>query len=114
MEVLWVLTAGLVGTSAMIALMTTIHHLKWANADMVRAIGSIYTRSYEDSFFPGLLLHYSVGVSLAFVYALIVGMAPVATPGAIVMVSTGLGLAHGVIVGLMLAAFVAENHPVGC
>lgn len=95
----------------MIGVMEIIHRLKWANADMVRAIGSLYTRSYEMSLKPGLLIHYSAGLSFAFLYSILIGIAPVNTGGGIIIISMLAGLVHGIVVSLLLAVLVAEHHP---
>ena len=112
MNPLGIALAGLVATSTMLAVMSVLHRLKWANADMVRAIGSLVTRSYEGSLIPGLIIHYSFGLFFAFIYAKLIGLAPVNTPAAIVIIATFTGLVHGVIVGLALEVMVATYHPV--
>lgn len=104
--------AGFVGTSVMLIVMSIMHHLKLANADMVRAIGSIYTRTYEGSLLPGLIIHYTIGLFFAFIYAFIVQLSPVVTPSSTIILATFAGLAHGMIVGLSLQVMVAVYHPV--
>ncbi|MEO5969884.1 MAG: hypothetical protein ABIQ95_08150 [Bdellovibrionia bacterium] len=104
--------AGFVGTSTMLAVMSVLHTLKLANADMVRAIGSLYTRSIKGSLIPGLIIHYSVGLFFAFLYAKLLGILPITTVGSITIVSTFLGFVHGIIVGLALEVRVAVYHPV--
>jgi hypothetical protein len=111
MDTILVVIAGLLATTTMIVVMDLIHRLKWANADMVRAIGSLYTRSYEMSWVPGLLIQYCAGLSFAFLYALLIGMAPVSTGGGIFIVSLLAGLVHGITVSLFLTILVAEYHP---
>lgn len=95
----------------MTGVMWLLHRMKWANADMVRAIGSIYTRSYELSLIPGLIIHYTVGLFFAFLYALLVGFAPLSTPGAVFILANAVGLVHGLTIGLLLEIVVAEHHP---
>lgn len=110
--ILLVALSGFLGTTAMIGIMALIHKLKWSNADMVRAIGSLYTRSHELSLVPGLLAHYSAGLLFAFGYAVICAFAPVRTPGSVVIISMMTGLVHGLTVGLLIEVVVAEHHPV--
>ena len=112
MQLFWIFVAGLAGTSAMIGIMSLIHRMGWANADMIRAIGSIYTRSYELSFWPGLITHYCAGTVFALAYALLVGLAPVSSTDGIIFVGLGVGLFHGMVVGITLAVAVSEHHPV--
>ena len=112
MTYLWIGLAGVLGTTAMILFMALTHGFRLANADMVRAIGSIVTRSYEDSLVPGLLVHYTAGIIFAFCYALFIGMAPVTNPKVTLVLAVALGLLHGIIIGLLLITEITEFHPV--
>ena len=103
--------AGVLGTTAMIGVMSWIHHLKLANADMVRAIGTLFTKSNDLSRFYGLVVNYSFGIFFAFVYAFLMGLSPVLTPGSAVIITLLTGLVHGLMVGLMLIVAVGEFHP---
>ena len=111
-DVLGTIVAGLVGTALMTAVLTFIHTSGWANADMIRALGSLVTRRYENSVLPGLAIHFSVGTVFAFPYAIILRGTGVdhalAMPGLGVL----LGLFHGVVMSYAMLAMVAENHPV--
>lgn len=105
--------AGVAGTTAMILLMGLIHGLKWAEADMVRAIGSLYTESEKEAFPVGLVVHMTGGVFFAFLYALLVSVAPIppGSAGAVFLVCLLTGVFHGMVVGIFLAVVVAEFHP---
>jgi hypothetical protein len=103
--------AGILATTVMIGVMSVVHYFKLANADMVRAIGSMYTRSYERSLVPGLIIHYFFGLFFAFAYAFLIGIAPVLTPGSTIVILSFAGFVHGLIVGLFLEIRVAEHHP---
>jgi hypothetical protein len=111
MEGILIAVAGIAATTAMVLVMYAIHAMKWANADMVRAIGSIYTRSYEMSLLPGLVSHYAIGIAFSFLYAMLIGVAPVSTGGGIVIIALLTGLVHGIVMSLFLAVMVAEHHP---
>ena len=50
-----IIAAGLVSTILMSITLEVITRLKIANADMIRALGSIYTRKFNDSFKPGFI-----------------------------------------------------------
>src|SRR4051812_29166031 len=95
-------SAGFLGTSTMLAVMSVLHRLKLANADMVRAIGSLYSRTYKGSLIPGLIIQYSFGLVFAFIYAKLIWFAPVVTPTSILILATFIGLVHGIIIGLAL------------
>src|SRR5436309_451054 len=92
-------------------MMSVVHRYKWANADMIRAVGSLFSLSYEEALAPGLFIHYTFGVFFAFVYAFIIGLAPVSSPTVAFFIATFCGMVHGVIVGLLLDVLVAEHHP---
>ena len=103
--------AGVIGTAGMSIALWGISHTGIANASMIRAIGSLFTRSYEDSFGLGLTVHFIVGIIIAFVYiALISLLAPVSLAGTIAYGGM-IGLAHGVAFGFLLVGAVAEHHP---
>jgi hypothetical protein len=113
MLVLKIVFAGLAGTTAMILLMGLIHGLKWAEADMVRAIGSLYTEEEEGALPVGLVVHMTGGVFFAFLYALLISVAPIppTSPGAVFLVCLLAGVFHGFVVSIFLAVVVAEYHP---
>ncbi len=103
--------AGVIGTAGMSIALWGVSHAGIANAAMIRAIGSLFTRSYEDSFGLGLTVHFIVGIVLAFVYiALISLLEPVSLAGAIAYGGM-IGFAHGVAFGFTLVVAVAEHHP---
>jgi uncharacterized membrane protein YagU involved in acid resistance len=103
--------AGVIGTAGMSIALWGISHTGIANAAMIRAIGSLFTRSYEDSFGLGLTVHFIVGIILAFIYiALISLFEPESLAGAIAYGGM-IGLAHGVAFGFLLVVAIAEHHP---
>jgi len=112
MNFLMVGLAGFLATTAMILVMTFIHKMKWANADMIRAVGSMITGSYEGSFYFGLIAHYSIGIGFSFLYTLLIAVAPIHTPGSTEIITALVGFVHGLMVGLLLMVEVAEHHPI--
>ena len=103
--------AGVIGTVGMSLALWGITQTGIANAAMIRAIGSMFTHSYEDSFSPGLIIHFIAGVIIAFIYvALISLLSPQSLAGTIAY-GVMIGLAHGVAFGFLLVVSVAEHHP---
>lgn len=103
--------AGIVGTAGMSLVLWGISQTGLANAAMIRAIGSMFTRSYEDSLGPGFVVHFIAGIIIAFIYvALISLLAPESLAGTIAYGGM-IGLAHGVAFGFLLVVAVAEHHP---
>ncbi|NIV43135.1 MAG: hypothetical protein GWN11_03490 [Candidatus Dadabacteria bacterium] len=62
--------SGIMATLMMIGIMEPITRSKLANADMLRAIGSIFTKSYENSLTHGLIAHIASGIFFALFYFL--------------------------------------------
>ena len=107
-----VVAAGIVGTAFMTAVMWFIHRSGWANADMIRALGSLITRRYEKSLAPGLALHFTAGCCFAIPYLLIVRSVGTHSFLEIVAICVAMGVFHGAAMSFVLMALVAENHPV--
>jgi len=91
--------------------MWLITQSRLANADMIRAVGSILTRSYENSFVPGLMAHFTVGILIAFVYAAFFELFPVDSIVAYSGLGAMMGTMHGLAVTFTLVIMVAEHHP---
>ncbi len=102
---------GILGTLGMSTLMWIITRSGLANADMIRAIGSIFTRSYENAFVPGLIIHFVVGSIIGFFYILLINL--LSPQSLIAYISTGamIGLFHGIAFSFLLVVSVAEHHP---
>ncbi len=104
--------SGLVGTAGMTIVMWLITRSGLAHADMIRAIGSIFTRSYEDSVIPGIIVHFGVGMIIAFFYVLIISILDPVSTIKIVGAGAMIGIFHGVTFSFLLVVAVAEHHPI--
>ncbi|MBI4081923.1 MAG: hypothetical protein HY423_04860 [Candidatus Lambdaproteobacteria bacterium] len=111
-EILHTLVAGVAATAAMTVFMWMVHSTGVANADMVRAIGSLYTRSYENALWPGLFIHFSAGVMFAFFYIALWSLIPHTTFGVFVALGVVVGFFHGLTMSFVLIALVSDRHPV--
>lgn len=103
--------AGVVGTAGMSLAMWLITKSKIANASMIRAIGSIFTQSYDDSFKPGLIVHFVLGVLFAFLYVILISIFEPTTLAAAIGAGALIGVFHGVAFAFLLVVAVAEHHP---
>jgi hypothetical protein len=110
-KILLTVLAGILGTAGMTFVMWLINRSGLANADMMRAIGSLYTRSYENSLLPGFVIHFGVGIILAFLYTAFLSIFYFRSVIALAGLGGMLGLGHGLVVSFALVALVAENHP---
>ncbi len=105
------LIAGLLGTLSMTIVLYFINRSGFANSDMVRAIGSLFTKKYENSFIPGIIIHFLFGIIFAGIYGLIIDSLNPNGFTAVIGYGFGLGLFQGAAVGLLLTIAVAEHHP---
>lgn len=112
MNFLIILAAGFIATALMSLLLSVITRSKLANADMIRAIGSLYTGSYNNALIPGLIIQFASGVFFAFAYFVVMNFFFTPTLLRGILGGVIIGLAHGLIVGFALVITVAEHHPV--
>ena len=110
MDLVYIIICGVIGTSAMSFVMWFVTKEGIANADMMRAIGSILTDD-ESAFSTGLTVHYIVGIILAFVYLLIISLFQPESLWAYTGLGGMIGLFHGVAFAFLLVVIVAEHHP---
>ncbi|MBI2486555.1 MAG: hypothetical protein HYW01_06285 [Deltaproteobacteria bacterium] len=103
--------AGILGTGGMSLAMWLITRSGVANADMIRAIGSIFTRSYENSFGPGIIIHLIAGTVIAFIYILLINLLSPTSIAYFILTGAMIGLFHGVAFSFLLVVSVAEHHP---
>jgi hypothetical protein len=109
--ILTVLAAGVLGGLAMEGVLWLIGRGGWAKADMIVALGSMFTKSRENAWRVGAILHFVSAIGFAVVYTLLL-----ITLGATEMpwsaaLGIGIGFLHGLIVSLGLVWVVAEQHP---
>jgi len=96
----------------MTLIMALITRTGLAKADMVRAIGSLVTRSLERSLPVGVALYTLGGLLFAILYATALSIVPVQGFWPSFGASTVLGFAHGFVMSFVLVVSVAEHHPV--
>jgi hypothetical protein len=103
--------SGLIGSIAMLAVLYLITLSRIANADMVRALGSLVTKRLENSFGVGLIIYLLGGILFSFLYFFIFQKFPRSDPGTLVFVGTFGGFIHGGLVSFALIISVSEWHP---
>jgi Family of unknown function (DUF6789) len=109
--ILQTILAGLIGTAVMTASLYAIHWRGFAEADMMRALGSIVTRSEGNALPVGAVLHLFSGILFAFVYVIFWSMLPIVEFQHYVLLGLVTGFAHGLVVSFALVILVAEHHP---
>ena len=112
MNFLIILATGFIATGLMSLFLEFITKSRLANADMIRAIGSLYTGSYENALVPGLVIQFSSGVIFAFAYFIVMNFFFTPTLASGIVGGLILGLFHGLVVAFALVITVAEHHPI--
>lgn len=104
---------GVIATSVMSSFLLLITGLKISNVDMIRAIGSIYTKSKKTALLPGVFAHFTAGVVFCHLYLILFNIFPLSVdnPFIYIILGTLSGMVHGVVVSLLLVILVAEHHP---
>lgn len=110
-DIITIVISGLFATLVMCAFLEVVTRSKLANADMVRAIGSIFTGSYENALKPGLLIQFGSGVVFSFIYFGILSYFSSGPSVVGAVMGAVIGLFHGMVVGLGIVVSVAEHHP---
>ncbi len=105
------IVAGVVGTAGMSLVMWLITISGIANAAMIRAIGSLFTKSYDNSFNPGLVIHFISGILFAFLYVILISIFDPNSMAAVIATGAMIGVFHGVAFTFLLVITVAEHHP---
>lgn len=103
--------AGIVGVLGMTLLMWLVTRLGLTNADMVRAIGSVFTKSNESAMVVGVLLHTVSGVVFAMLYMIGFGLLGIHTGLLYCLMGVVFGGAHGFVMSFILVSTVAQHHP---
>lgn len=105
------LVAGALGGVAMEGVLWVIGRKGWAKADMIVALGSLFTKSRETAWRVGALVHLFSAIVFAIAYALLMLKLGFTAMPTAMMLGAGVGVLHGIIVSLGLVWVVAEQHP---
>lgn len=111
MTILTVILAGLFATGVMCVFLEIITRSNITNADMIRAVGSLFTKEYENSLSPGLFVQFSFGIFFSFIYFAVFSFF---VPSSLILGLTAgfvMGFFHGMVVSMALVITVAEHHP---
>lgn len=106
------LIAGILGGLAMEGVLWIIGTAGWAKANMIVALGSLLTKSRDNAWRVGAVLHIIASMAFGIGYTLLmVALGYTAMPTSM-MLGFGVGLMHGLLVSLGLVWVVAEQHPI--
>lgn len=105
------LTAGVLGGIAMEGVLWLIGRGGWAKADMIVALGSMFTKSRDTAWRVGALLHVVSAIGFALGYTLLILTLGYTRMPWSAALGAGVGFLHGLIVSLGLVWVVADQHP---
>lgn len=108
-----VLVTGLIATFSMTGVLALLHGPSMTTSDMIRALGSVFTRNISKTFQVGLFAHLLIGTLSAFIYVSIWSIFNFSGLRDYALVGSIVGFAHGLFVSFLLIVKVAEYNPVG-
>lgn len=106
-----IILSGFIATAVMAFFMDQISKNNITNANMVRAIGTIFTKDSGNGHSLGLKLHFVAGIIIAFVYAALITLFTPSSFYSYVGLGTMVGFFHGFAFSFLLVIAVAEHHP---
>lgn len=105
------LVAGVAGGLAMQLAMRLIGRGSHLKGDMILALGSLITKSRDNAYRVGLIVHATAAIGFGLVYTLLMVTLGYTQMPMSLMLGLGAGTLHGLIVSLMLVWVVADQHP---
>ena len=112
MGIIFIILSGVIATFIMVLFLELVTRTKLANADMVRAIGSILTRDYDKALIPGLIIQFGFGIIFSFVYFGVISYFSSAININGILMGGLMGFFHGIVVGFVGVITVAIHHPI--
>lgn len=103
--------AGFIATGGMTAFLWGVNRSGKINADMIRAVGGLFTRSYHNALGVGLVVHFTNGIIIAALYLHILSLLSLSNIFFEVFVGGLMGFVQGFVVGYGIIRF-AYRHPV--
>ncbi|HEX2869102.1 MAG TPA: hypothetical protein VHO03_18820 [Ignavibacteriales bacterium] len=111
--IIWAgVVSGVIATAVMTLFLEAVTRSGLAHADMVRAIGSMITKSYNNAFRTGIVIHFAWGIFFGIVYTIVIAMFNARTLLYTTTIGSSIGFVHGFAVSMLLVVVVAEHHPV--
>ncbi len=105
------LLAGALGGVAMELVMWIIAKAGLARGDMILALGSLLTKTRDNAYRVGLIVHATAAFGFGLVYTVLMLTLGYTHLPVSMALGLGVGVLHGIIVSLMLVWVVADHHP---
>ncbi len=109
--VLMPIVSGFIATAGITAVLWAINKTGWTNADMVRAVGGLITRSYTNALGVGLVVHFVNGMIIAALYLHIFSILQLPNLPSEAFFGGLIGFGQGLFVAWAIIRF-ADRHPV--
>lgn len=106
-----VLTSGLMAALIMAIVGFFLQFLGVHRADMITAVGSIFTRHPRKALGVGWFTHLLLGGIFAFAYAFVWSYFDALSAPGFILLGAVTGFLHGLVVSIMLVIEIAEHHP---
>jgi hypothetical protein len=103
--------AGILGGSAMIAVMWLMTRAEWEKFNMIVAVGSLVTHDRKNAFRVGVIVHAVSAIAFAALYTVAMWKFGFAHFPIAIFACTGIGIVHGMVVSLLLVWKIADQHP---
>jgi len=107
-----ILLSGIIATFVMVLFLELVTRTKLANADMVRAIGSILTGDSDKALIPGLVIQFGFGIIFSFIYFGILSYFTSVIMINGILLGGLMGFFHGIVVGFVGVVTIAIHHPI--
>ena len=104
--------AGIIATLIMTLFLEAVTRSGLAHADMVKAIGSMVTKSLNNAFKTGIVIHLAWGIFFGICYTFILAIFHLKMLLYTATVGGSIGFVHGFAVGMLVVVVVAEHHPI--
>ncbi|RMH78695.1 MAG: hypothetical protein D6681_19845, partial [Calditrichaeota bacterium] len=103
--------AGGIATGMMTLVLWIIDRTGWTRADMVRAIGSLFTKNYQNALWPGLVTHFTAGIIFSGIYLHILSLLNLPSFIGVIFVGGVIGFIQGFAFSFIMV-IMAEHHPI--
>mgnify|MGYP001586285803 FL=1 len=103
---------GLIGAFSMNLFMRSVSATFSQRVDMVRALGSYFTKSTENASGLGTLIHAIAGILFGIVYFVIMHAMHALTLPYALFLGIGFGFFHGLVMSYALMFYASERHPI--
>ncbi len=109
--ILTALVGGAIGGVVMEWVLWAVGKLGWAKADMIVALGSLFTKQRQTGWRTGVVIHAFAGFFFGILYTWAMVQTGMTHFPVSLGLGAGIGFVHGLFVSLGLVWVVADQHP---